>query len=70
MLNRLVDLEKEDEKYNLKVKATEPESYNLISVYPQWTPRWAPQWTRVPVVPLHSPEKIKENLAKLGIYLS
>ena len=62
MLNRLVDLEKEDEKYNLKVKATKPESYNLILVYPQW----APQWATVPVVPLQSSEKIKENLAKIG----
>jgi hypothetical protein len=66
MLNRLVDLEQEDQKYNLQVKAVEPESYNLILVFPQWKPHWA----IVPRVPLQSPEKIRQNLAKLGIYLS
>lgn len=66
MLNRLADLESEDQKYNLQVTAVEPENYNLVLVYPQWKPHWA----IIPRVPLQSPEKVRENLAKLGIYLS
>jgi len=65
MINQqLLDLEEEDKRYNLHVGAEAIETYNIILVYPAWRP---PQLV-VQEVPLQSPEKIKENLAKLGIY--
>jgi hypothetical protein len=65
MINpQLHDLEEEDKRYNLHVGAEPPETYNIILVYPSWRP---PQRI-IQEVPLQSPEKIKENLAKLGIF--
>lgn len=66
MLNRLPDLEEEDLRYNLQVAATEPEHYNLVLVFPQWKPHWRV----IPDVPIQSADKIKSNLAKLGIFLN
>jgi hypothetical protein len=66
MINQLPDLEKEDLRYNLHAVPVEPENYNIVLVYPQWQPAWK----KIPEVPLQSPTKIKNNLAKLGIVLT
>lgn len=64
MQNSLPDLEEEDRRYNLHVGAEPIENYNITLIFPAWKP---PQ-TIIPNVPLQPPEKIRENLAKLGIF--
>jgi hypothetical protein len=61
MINQLPDLEKEDIRYNLHAVPIEPENYNLVLVYPKWQPPWRQ------IASLQPPNKIKSNLAKLGI---
>jgi hypothetical protein len=64
MQNSLPDLEALDVAYNLHVGAEPVQDYNITLIYPNWKP---PQYI-VPKVDLHPPEKIKANLAKLGIF--
>lgn len=64
MQNSLPDLEEEDKRYDLHVGAEPVENYNITLIFPAWTP----PPTKLPDVPLQSPEKIKSNLAKLGIF--
>jgi hypothetical protein len=59
MINQLPELEAEDKRYDLHVGAEAPTSYNLTLIYPDWTPP-------PPLTPM-AKEKVKANLAKLGI---
>jgi hypothetical protein len=62
MINQLPDLEKEDKRYNLHVGAELPETFDITLIYPTWIP------TTQEVV-LQSPQTVRNNLAKLGIFL-
>lgn len=62
MQNSLPDLELEDARYHLHAVPVEPESYNLVLVYP-------PKITVAPPPPPMSPDKVRANLKKLGIIL-
>lgn len=64
MQNSLPDLEAEDLRYDLHVGAEPIHDYNITLIYPAWQP----SIFRVPDVPLQSSEKVKSNLAKLGIF--
>jgi hypothetical protein len=64
MQNSLPDLEAEDVRYNLHVGAEPISDYNITLIWPAWKP--SP--LAVPQVPLQSPEVVKSNLAKLGIF--
>jgi hypothetical protein len=66
MINQLPELEEEDRRYDLHVGAEAPETYNLTLVFPNWTPHWAV----IPQVPVQSPDQIKNNLAKIGIFFN
>lgn len=62
MINRLPELEKEDLRYNLHVGAEAPTTYNIVLVYPTWSPP-------PPPLKLQDPEVVRNNLRKLGIGL-
>ena len=64
MQNSLPDLEAEDVRYNLHVGAEPIEDYNITLIFPAWKP----PVNDVLKVKLQSPEKIKANLAKIGIF--
>ena len=61
MINELPNLIAEDRRYNLHAHPETPSNYNLVFVYPNWTP---------PVVePKIDKKQFLSDLAKIGIKL-
>jgi hypothetical protein len=61
MINELPNLLAEDHRYNLHAHPERPSNYNLVFVFPNWTPP-------VPE-PKINKQQILSDLSKLGIKL-
>lgn len=61
MINELPELLAEDHRYNLHAHPERPSNYNLVFVFPNWTPP-APE-------PKINKQQILSDLSKLGIKL-
>jgi hypothetical protein len=61
MINELPDLLAEDQRYNLHAHPERPSNYNLVFVFPNWTPP--------PEEPKIDKKQILSDLSKLGIKL-
>jgi len=61
MINELPDLIEEDKRYNLHAHPERPSNYNLVFVFPNWTPP--------PPPPKIDSKHILPDMAKVGIKL-
>ena len=61
MINELPDLIAEDQRYNLHAHPQRPSNYNLVFVFPNWTPP--------PPTPKINNAQVVADMAKLGIKL-